>query len=114
MEEHILKDLLQNYSKDSFNVVSYVKKGNECTANINCDIFSHSDVHSFIKFHKKETNETLKLKLKKKGNRKEYIQNKKKLIDVITIHDMKEPGILRQFSNKILSNGLEAPAVHFK
>ena len=48
MEEDILKDLLQDYFKDCFNVVSYVKKGNECTANNNRDIFSHSDVDSFI------------------------------------------------------------------
>ena len=66
MEEDMLKDLLQDYFKDSFNVVSYVKKGNKCTAYINCNIFSHSDVDSFIKFYEKEINETLKLNFKKK------------------------------------------------
>ena len=37
-----------------------------------------------------------------------------KNIDIITIHDAKKQDILRQFLNKILSNGLETPAVHFK
>ena len=70
MEEDILKDLLQDYFKDNFNIVSYVKKGNECTANINCNIFSLSDVDRFIKFYTKETNETLKLKFRKKETEK--------------------------------------------
>ena len=38
MEEHLLKDLLQDYFKECVNVVSYVKNGNECTANINCKV----------------------------------------------------------------------------
>ena len=80
MEEDILRDLLQDYFKDSFNLVSYFKKENECTANIKCNIFSHSDVDSFIKICTKVTNETLKLKFKRKeGNRKEYRQNQKYL-----------------------------------
>ena len=53
-----------------FNIVSYVKKWNQCTANINCNIFSHPDVNSFIKFYTKETNEILKLKFKKKETEK--------------------------------------------
>ena len=65
-----LKDLLHHYFKSNFNVVSYITKGNECTAIINCDIFSHYDVDSFIKFYTKETHETLKLKFKKKETEK--------------------------------------------
>ena len=75
MEEHKLKDLLQDCFKDSFNVVSYIKKRNECTANINLDIFCHSDFDSFIKFDTKETNKTLKLKFKE-GDRKKSIYTK--------------------------------------
>ena len=97
MEEEMLKDLLQDYFKDSFNVVSYVKKGKKCTAYINCNIFSHSDVDSFIKFYEKEINETLKLNFKKKET-----------------ENMKEPKIQKQFSNQILSNGLETPPFNFK
>ena len=97
MEEDMLKDLLQDYFKDSFNVVSYVKKGNKCTAYINCNIFSHSDVDSFIKFYEKEINETLKLNFKKKET-----------------ENMKEPKIQKQFSNQIFSNGLETPPFNFK
>ena len=70
MEEDILKDLLQNYFKNSFNVVDYVKRRIKCTANINCNIFSHSDTDSFLKFYTKETNETMKLKFKKKETAK--------------------------------------------
>ena len=65
MEEAILKDLLQDYFKDSFNVVSYVKKENECTANVDCNMFYHSDVDSFLKFYVKGANETLRPKIKK-------------------------------------------------
>ena len=65
VEEDILKDLWQDYFKDSFNVVSYVEKENECTPNVNCNMFSHPDVDSFFKFYTKEANETLKLKIKK-------------------------------------------------
>ena len=50
MAEDMLKNLLQYYFKDSFSVAVYVKKGNECTANIDCSIFSHSDTYIFIKF----------------------------------------------------------------
>ena len=42
-----------------------------------------------------------------------YIKSKI-FINVIVKHDMKEPGILRKFSNKILSNGLETPTDHFE
>ena len=66
IEEDILKDLLQDYFKDSFNIVSYIKKGNESILNINCNILSHSDVDSFDKFYTKGTNEILKLKFKKR------------------------------------------------
>ena len=38
------------------------------------------------------------------------MQNRKYL----QIFNMKEPGMQRQFSNKIISNGLETPAVHLK
>ena len=65
VEEDILEDLLQDYFKDRFNVLSYVKKENECTANINYNMFSHSYVDSFIRFYTKEANETLELKFKK-------------------------------------------------
>ena len=70
MEKDILKDLIQDFFKASFNIVSYVKKGKECTANINCNIFSHSDNDCFIKCYTKETNETRKLKFKKKETEK--------------------------------------------
>ena len=111
IEEDILKDLLQDYFKESFNVVSYIKKGNECTANINCDILSNSDIDSFIKFYTKETNETLKLKFTKK----EIEQSIYKIKNISRCHhDTRNEGILRQLSNKILSNSLETPAVHFK
>ena len=70
IEEYMLKDLLQDYFKDSFNIVSYIKKGNESISNINCNILSHSDVDSFDKFYTKGTNEILKLKFKKKVTEK--------------------------------------------
>ena len=66
----IEEDLLQDYFKDSFNIVSYVKKGNESIPNIKCNILSHSDVDSFDKVYTKGTNEILKLKFKKKVTEK--------------------------------------------
>ena len=59
--------------------------------------FFISDVDSFIKFYEKEINETLKLNFKKKET-----------------ENMKEPKIQKQFSNQILSNGLETPPFNFK
>ena len=64
-QEDITARFVQDCFKDSLNVVSYIKKENECTANVNCNMFSHSDVNSFIKFYTTEANETLKFKIKK-------------------------------------------------
>ena len=60
-------------------------------------IFFISDIDNFIKFYEKEINETLKLNFKKKET-----------------ENMKEPKIQKQFSNQILSNGLETPPFNFK
>ena len=63
-QEDITERFVQDCFKDSLNVVSYIKKENECTANVNYNMFSHSDVDSFINFYTTEANETLKFKIK--------------------------------------------------
>ena len=69
---------------------------------------------SFIRFYSKETNETLKLKFKKK----ETVKSIYKIKNIYRCHHETQyegqPEILRQFSSKILSNGLETRAVTFK
>ena len=70
MDEDTLRDILQEYFSEDFKITSFVKNEKECTANINCNIVSSDGVNSFVQYYTKETNETLKLKLKRKETEK--------------------------------------------
>ena len=51
MDEETLKELLQEYVGYYFEITSYIKNGNDCVANIKCNIQCQSDVNDFIKFY---------------------------------------------------------------
>ena len=70
MEEDKLKDLLQDYIKDSFNAVSYLKKKMNALRILTATYSIILLLIVFVKFYTKETNETLKLKFKKKETEK--------------------------------------------
>ena len=60
MDEETLKELLQDYFVDSFQITSYIENCKDCVANVKCNIQHQSDVNDLIKFDSKETNKTLK------------------------------------------------------
>ena len=57
--------MVQDYFGDSFEISSYIENGENCVANIKCNIHSQSDVDNFIKIGTRETNEILKLNFNK-------------------------------------------------
>ena len=72
MEEDILKDLLQNYFKNSFNVVGYVKKESDVLQilTVTYSLILILIVSYILHKRNKWNNE---IKVQKEGNRKEYI-----------------------------------------
>ena len=60
MDEETLKELLQDYFVDSFQITSYIENRKDCVANVKCNIQHQPDLNDLIKFDSKETNKTLK------------------------------------------------------
>ena len=66
MNEILLKEILNDYFKDNYEISSSVKEG-EFYAVVNCNLDSAEDIVQLVGRYMKETNETLKLKYKKKS-----------------------------------------------
>ena len=88
---------MQEYFSEDFEIISFVKNEKECTANINCNIVSYNGVNSFVRYYTKGTNETLKLKFKKKETERRVFTKSKLFTGFIMIHDTKEQEILGLF-----------------
>ena len=72
-EEESLKEFLQDYFGDNFEIPSYLKNGKtgkDYVANIECNIKCQNELYDFIQYYSRETNETLKLKYKKRETEK--------------------------------------------
>ena len=70
----MLKEIVNDYFKDNYEISSSVKEG-ELYAVVNCNLDSAEDIVQLDGRHMEETNETLKLKYRKeskseKGNLK--------------------------------------------
>ena len=66
MNEILLKEILNDYFKHNYEIISSVKEG-EFYAVVNCNLDSPGDIVQFVGGYMKEINETLKLKYKKKS-----------------------------------------------
>ena len=66
MNEILLKEILNDYFKDNYEISSSVKEG-EFYAVVNCNLDSAEDIVQLVGRYMEETNETLKLKYKKKS-----------------------------------------------
>ena len=66
MNEILLKEILNDYFKDNYKISSSVKEG-EFYAVVNCNLDSAEDIVQLVGRYMEETNETLKLKYKKKS-----------------------------------------------
>ena len=57
----------EEYFEVNFDLLSFIKRETySCDINFNCNINNGEGVNCFVSFYMKETNETIKLKYKKK------------------------------------------------
>lgn len=82
--------MVQDYFGDSLEISSYIENGENCVANIKCNIHSQSDVDNFIKIGTRETNEILKLNFNKgKQGKVCTVYKWRTLTDIIMVHSTK-------------------------
>ena len=73
MDEQTCRDFLEEYFEGNFELLSFIKRDKcSCDINFNCNISNEEEVNRFVNFHKKEKNEKIKLKYKKKDKQKYF------------------------------------------
>ena len=73
MDEQTCKDFLEEYFEGNFELLSFIKRDTcSCDIKFNCNISNEEEVNRFVNFHKKEKNEKIKLKYKKKDKQKYF------------------------------------------
>ena len=113
MNEILLNEILNDYCKDNNEISSRVKEG-EFYAVVNCNLDSAENIVQLVSRYMEETNETLKLKYKKKSKSEKGNLRRKCFIVVITIHAMKRLEMRTLFTKRSHSRDLEIHSVHFK
>ena len=112
MNEILLKEILNDYFKDNYEISSSVKEG-EFYAVVNCNLDSAEDIVQLVGRYMEETNETLKLKYKKKSKSEKGNLKVKEFIVANTIRAMKRQEMRALFTKRSHSRDLEIHSVHF-
>ena len=71
MDEQTCRDFLEDYFEGNFELLSFIKRDTcSCDIKFNCNIINEEGVNRFADFFMKDTNETIKLKYKKKDKQR--------------------------------------------